>query len=131
MPRRCTRTTGRPPRRRCGRAPRARPAWPTSPPLATTRSPHRSRRPRPPAGRYWPLEAALWDIIGKACGQSVATLFGGARSALPAYASFGEAKSPAERADAVLAAQQAGFRAVKIRIGRDDVASGLAAVRAA
>jgi L-alanine-DL-glutamate epimerase-like enolase superfamily enzyme len=83
------------------------------------------------AGRYWPLEAALWDIIGQACGLSVAALFGGARSSMPAYASFGEAKSPAERADAVLAAQQAGFRAVKIRIGRDDVAAGLAAVRAA
>jgi L-alanine-DL-glutamate epimerase-like enolase superfamily enzyme len=83
------------------------------------------------AGRYWPLEAALWDIAGQACGQPVATLFGGARDRLPAYASFGELKSPAERADAVLAARQAGFRAVKIRIGRDDVPGGLAAVRAA
>ena len=41
-------------------------------------------------GRFWPLEAALWDIIGKACGQPVATLFGGAADRLPAYASFGE-----------------------------------------
>jgi len=83
------------------------------------------------AGRYWPLEAALWDIIGQACGQSVATLFGGALDRLPAYASFGEHKSPAERADAVLAAKQAGFKAVKIRIAPHDVAPGLAAVRAA
>jgi L-alanine-DL-glutamate epimerase-like enolase superfamily enzyme len=82
------------------------------------------------AGRYWPLEAALWDIIGQACGQPVATLFGGAVSRLPAYASFGELKSPAERVDAALAARQAGFRAVKIRISRDDVPAGLAAVRA-
>ncbi|HXW45008.1 MAG TPA: mandelate racemase/muconate lactonizing enzyme family protein [Streptosporangiaceae bacterium] len=83
------------------------------------------------AGRYWPLEAALWDIAGKACGQPVATLFGGATDRLPAYASFGELKSPAARAEAVLAARQAGFRAVKIRIGRQDVPGGLAAVRAA
>src|SRR6516165_11734335 len=83
------------------------------------------------AGRYWPLEAALWDIIGKACGQPVSALFGGACTGLPAYASFGEMKSPGERADAVLAAQAAGFRAVKIRIDRADVAAGLAAVRAA
>jgi L-alanine-DL-glutamate epimerase-like enolase superfamily enzyme len=82
------------------------------------------------AGRYWPLEAALWDIIGKACGQPVATLFGGATDRLPAYASFGELKSPAARADAAVAARDAGFRAVKIRIGRTDVAAGLAAVRA-
>ena len=83
------------------------------------------------AGRYWPLEAALWDIAGKLSGQPVAVLFGGAEQSLPGYASFGELKSPGERADAVLAAREAGFRAVKIRISRADVASGLAAVRAA
>jgi L-alanine-DL-glutamate epimerase-like enolase superfamily enzyme len=83
------------------------------------------------AGRYWPLEAALWDIIGQACGQPVSVLFGAATDRLPAYASFGEHKDPEERADAVLAARAAGFRAVKIRIGRGDVAGGLAAVRAA
>jgi D-galactarolactone cycloisomerase len=82
------------------------------------------------AGRYWPLEAALWDVIGKACGQPVSALFGGACSSLPAYASFGELKSPGERAESVLAAQAAGFRAVKIRIDRAEVASGLATVRA-
>src|SRR5262249_55097880 len=41
------------------------------------------------------------------------------------------ARSPDERADAVLAAREAGFRAVKIRIPRQDPAAGLAAVRAA
>jgi L-alanine-DL-glutamate epimerase-like enolase superfamily enzyme len=83
------------------------------------------------AGRYWPLEAALWDIIGKLSGQPVSALFGGARASLPAYASFGELKSPGERAESVLAAREAGFKAVKIRISRADVASGVAAVRAA
>ena len=83
------------------------------------------------AGRYWPLEAALWDIAGKAFGQPVATLLGGALSELPCYASFGEARGPADRAEAVLAAREAGFRAVKIRIPREDPAAGLAAVRAA
>jgi len=63
------------------------------------------------AGRYWPLEAALWDIAGKACGQPVATLFGGSLQKMPCYASFGEAKGPSERAHAVLAAMAAGFRA--------------------
>ena len=82
------------------------------------------------AGRYWPLEAACWDIIGKASGQPVSALFGGALGRIPAYASFGEARSPAERAEAAIAAAQAGFRAVKIRISRADTAAGLAAVRA-
>ncbi|MFP3637380.1 mandelate racemase/muconate lactonizing enzyme family protein, partial [Bacillus sp. SIMBA_033] len=40
-------------------------------------------------GRYWPLEAALWDIIGKVAGLPVATLFGGAQDRLLAYASSG------------------------------------------
>src|SRR5262249_33469496 len=38
---------------------------------------------------------------------------------------------PAERAEAALAAKQAGFRAVKIRIPRQEPAAGLASVRAA
>jgi L-alanine-DL-glutamate epimerase-like enolase superfamily enzyme len=82
------------------------------------------------AGRYWPLEAALWDIIGKTTGQPVARLFGGARDRLPAYASFGEARDPQARAEAALSAQSAGFRACKIRIGRTAVASSIQSVHA-
>jgi L-alanine-DL-glutamate epimerase-like enolase superfamily enzyme len=82
------------------------------------------------AGRYWPLEAALWDIAGKATGQPVSVLFGGARDRLPAYASFGEAKSAAAVGQAAVAAKAAGFRAVKIRISRTDVAGSLASARA-
>jgi L-alanine-DL-glutamate epimerase-like enolase superfamily enzyme len=83
------------------------------------------------AGRYWPLEAALWDIIGKVTGQPAAVLFGGARDRLPAYASFGEARTPQARAEAALAAKSAGFKALKIRIDRTDWGSSLQAVRAA
>ncbi|GAB3134839.1 mandelate racemase/muconate lactonizing enzyme family protein [Marisediminicola antarctica] len=82
-------------------------------------------------GRYWPLEAALWDIIGKVAGLPVSVLFGGAKDRLPAYASSGELLAPAERADSALAAQAMGFKAMKIRIARDRLAEGIAAVRAA
>jgi len=82
------------------------------------------------AGRYWPVEAALWDILGKVTGQPASVLLGGARRRLPAYASFGEAKSPAARAEAALAARAAGFRALKIRISRTDVGASLQAARA-
>jgi L-alanine-DL-glutamate epimerase-like enolase superfamily enzyme len=82
------------------------------------------------AGRYWPLEAALWDIIGKASGQPVSVLFGGALQRIRAYASFGELIDPRRRARRAQAATEAGFRAVKIRIDRQDVFSGLEAVRA-
>jgi L-alanine-DL-glutamate epimerase-like enolase superfamily enzyme len=72
------------------------------------------------AGRYWPLEAAPWDIIGQVTGQPVSVVFGGATRRLPASASCGEARSPQDRAQAALAAKSAGFRAVKIRIGRTE-----------
>lgn len=82
------------------------------------------------SSRFWPLEAALWDIIGKVCGQPVWRLFGGATDRIAAYASCGQRRSPADQADAVVAIRDKGFRAVKLRIDRDRVAEGLAAVRA-
>ncbi|HET6499855.1 MAG TPA: mandelate racemase/muconate lactonizing enzyme family protein [Amycolatopsis sp.] len=81
-------------------------------------------------GRYWPLEAALWDVIGKVAGLPVATLFGNAASAVPAYASSAELKAPWERVEAAFAAREAGFRAMKIRIDRDRITEGVAAVAA-
>ncbi|TME54084.1 MAG: mandelate racemase/muconate lactonizing enzyme family protein, partial [Chloroflexi bacterium] len=82
------------------------------------------------AGRYWPLEAALWDIVGQVTGQPVSVLFGGALDALPAYASTGEVKAPNERAESALALREQGFKAMKIRFVRERLADGLAAVRA-
>ncbi len=82
------------------------------------------------SSRFWPLEAALWDIIGQACGQPVYRLFGGVTDRIAAYASCGQRRTPSEQAEAVLAIRDEGFRAVKLRIDRDRVAEGLAAVRA-
>ena len=80
-------------------------------------------------GRYWPLEAALWDIIGKVSGLPVSILFGGTADKLPAYASFGELRSPMDRAKAAEAAATLGFKACKIRIARDRLSEGIEAVR--
>src|SRR6266849_5328800 len=82
------------------------------------------------AGRYWPLEAALWDIVGQVTGQPVSVLFGGALDALPAYASTGEVKPADERAESALALREQGFKAMKIRFVRERLADGVAAVRA-
>ena len=82
------------------------------------------------AGRYWPLEAALWDLAGKVTGQPVAVLLGGAADAIPAYASTGERRTPQERAASAVAIRDAGFRAMKVRIDRHAPDDGLAAVRA-
>ncbi len=83
------------------------------------------------AGRYWPLEVALWDIIGKVAGLPVAALFGGALDAVPAYASCGMLLGAAERAESALRLREEGFRAMKIRVDPRRLDVGLAAVTAA
>lgn len=80
------------------------------------------------AGRYWPLEAALWDLAGRALGVPVWRLLGGAADRIPAYASLGELRTPERRADDAHALVGAGFRAVKVRIARDRIAEGIAVV---
>lgn len=82
------------------------------------------------AGRYWPLEAALWDIVGKVTGQPVSVLFGGSLHMLPAYASCGEIKPAAERAESALQLKEEGFRAIKIRFVRERLHDGVDTVRA-
>ena len=82
------------------------------------------------AGRYWPLEAALWDLYGQACGQPVASLLGGAGSEVPAYASWGELRPPGRRAEDALGLVEEGFRAVKIRIAPERADEGIGVVAA-
>jgi D-galactarolactone cycloisomerase len=82
------------------------------------------------AGRYWPLETALWDLAGRALGVPAATLLGGAVASVPAYASLGELRTPTERVEDAHALVQAGFRAVKVRIARGRIADGIAVVAA-
>jgi L-alanine-DL-glutamate epimerase-like enolase superfamily enzyme len=82
------------------------------------------------AGRYWPVEAALWDLAGQALGAPVATLLGGARERIPAYASLGELRPPQQRAEDAHALIEAGFLAVKVRVARERPAEGVASVAA-
>ena len=77
------------------------------------------------------LDMAAWDALGQARGAPLVTLLGGAPRAIPAYNSTGLWIQPvdtlAEEAEALLAE---GFGAIKLRVGRDDFAQDLAAVRA-
>ncbi len=62
------------------------------------------------------VEIALWDIIGKACGQPVYNLLGGrAREELPAYANgwYGGAHTPEDYADKAKMVVARGYRAMK------------------
>ena len=82
------------------------------------------------AGRYWPLEVALWDIAGQVDDVPVATLFGGALDGIPAYASCGSLLPAAARAESALRLREEGFRALKIRVDPRRLEDGIAAVRA-
>jgi D-galactarolactone cycloisomerase len=82
------------------------------------------------AGRYWPVEAALWDLAGKALGVPVAGLLGGARDRIPAYASLGELRSPQQRAEDAETLVATGFVAVKVRVAQERIAEGIETVAA-
>jgi D-galactarolactone cycloisomerase len=81
------------------------------------------------AGRFWPLEAALWDLIGKIHDVPVSHLFGNVTDRLPAYMSTGELKSTEQRVESARHGRELGFRAMKIRVARDGLTEGVAAVR--
>jgi D-galactarolactone cycloisomerase len=82
------------------------------------------------AARYWPLEAALWDAVGKADAKPVAELLGTQTIRLPVYASTGEIRAPEQRAEDALALREQGFRALKLRIHPDGFEAGVATVAA-
>ena len=75
------------------------------------------------------IDMALWDARAKACGVPLVTLLGGASAPIPAYASL-RTMSPegaALEAEEMLAL---GFTAVKVKVGRGDLAADLATIRA-
>ncbi len=91
------------------------------------------------------VEIALWDLVGKACGQPVYRLLGGrARERLPAYANgwYGGARTPQDYADRAREVVRRGYRAMKFdpfgvawkEMTRDEMAAAeqtVAAVRRA
>ncbi len=77
------------------------------------------------------VDIALYDLLGRALGQPVHVLLGGAlRSRVPSYHAIG-IMSPEETARAVREKQREGFRALQIKIGSGDVRRDAEALRAA
>src|ERR1700733_13980105 len=68
-----------------------------------------------------PLDIAIWDAFGKTLGQPVSRILGGARDRLPVYASdgFWYSLSRDELAASARRAFDAGFRALKLRVGNE------------
>ncbi|KIL38615.1 hypothetical protein SD70_25325 [Gordoniibacillus kamchatkensis] len=67
-------------------------------------------------GWPWMVEAALWDLAGKACGQPVYRLWGGFAEKIPVYASTGELCSLEKRLQYVQHCLDRGIKAVKLRM---------------
>lgn len=82
-------------------------------------------------GRMWPLEVALWDLMGQIAGQPVWKLLGGRTNRVPLYASCGERKPAAERAASARQLKALGYPALKIRFHDADLRKDVAVVAAA
>jgi L-alanine-DL-glutamate epimerase-like enolase superfamily enzyme len=81
------------------------------------------------------LDIALWDRNARAAGLPLSSYLGGvARERVPAYASGGyylEGKTPKKLGEELAGYVKRGFKAVKIKVGREDLAGEEARVRAA
>ena len=81
-------------------------------------------------GRCWPLDVALWDIMGKAQKKSIAKLLNAPVFKMLAYASTGEILIPEERTARVQKLMNKGFKALKIRFHHDDPRDDIKVVEA-
>jgi len=80
--------------------------------------------------RGWFVEAAFWDIRGKAENKSVAGLLGATTTKIKAYASTGQLRSPEEAAAHAKQVVEMGFKGIKIRTRHDDIATDIAMTEA-
>jgi D-galactarolactone cycloisomerase len=78
----------------------------------------------------WFVEVALWDILGKVAHLPIYRLLGNARDQVRAYASTGQSRTPAQRAEDARRFLDAGFQAIKLRIHNDTLAEDVAQVAA-
>jgi D-galactarolactone cycloisomerase len=95
-------------------------------PFDTERHVKRLRR----GANAWGVEVALWDLIGKICGQPLYKLWGGYTDRITGYASTVEVGSPEERAEDALGFYEEGFRAIKLRLHNDTLEQDVALARA-
>ncbi|GHV57357.1 isomerase [Deltaproteobacteria bacterium] len=78
------------------------------------------------AGRPWPLEIALWDLVGRQRGTPCWRMAGGWNSEIQAYASSGVHRTPEATLDQAQRYLEEGFKALKLRFGRPELKDDLA-----
>ncbi len=82
------------------------------------------------AGRPWPLDVALRDLAGKIRGEPIWRLLGGREDRVRAYASTGVHRPAREMVQVARHALDAGFAALKLRMGRANIEDDFAVVSA-
>jgi L-alanine-DL-glutamate epimerase-like enolase superfamily enzyme len=75
------------------------------------------------------FDIALWDIIGKASGQPLVSIFGGGDESVIPYASMVRLSTPEERAETAAQLKSEGWRAIKLRIHHETIAEDIETVR--
>jgi mandelate racemase len=75
------------------------------------------------------IDMALWDACAQAAGVPLVTLLGGHRKPIPAYASL-RAMDPKRAAAEAEELLTLGFAAIKVKVGRGDLAADLETLRA-
>lgn len=76
------------------------------------------------------VELALWDIIGKACGEPVYRLLGGYQDKVETYVATGEVRDLERRIEDVKAWMREGFKVFKIRFHSQDPEEDVKVVQA-
>jgi L-alanine-DL-glutamate epimerase-like enolase superfamily enzyme len=71
-------------------------------------------------GRCWAIDVALWDLKGRVENKPVWQLLGGKTDRLRAYASTGVLRDTQAMADQARFLVDEGYRAIKVRFGRED-----------
>lgn len=74
------------------------------------------------------VDVALWDLIGKACGQPLYKLFGGAKDRVAPYASMIVLGTPEERARQAEQLWHQGWKAIKLRAHHESMREDLRTV---
>lgn len=86
-----------------------------------------------PAGTYYQqsggVDIALWDLVGKACGQPLYRLWGSARDTVTPYAALVQLSTPEERADMAVQLKEQGWRAIKLRLHHEEMSEDVRTVQ--
>jgi L-alanine-DL-glutamate epimerase-like enolase superfamily enzyme len=76
------------------------------------------------------VDIALWDLVGKACGQPIYKLLGGGRDKVGTYAAMIKLSTPEERADKAAELADQGWKAIKLRLHFPTMKEDVAVVEA-